>query len=892
MPGPDLEGYRLGGFELREQLGAGAFASVWRARQLRLGRDVAVKVLDPVLARNPDAARRFEREGRSAASLDHPTIVPVYEAGEDQGLVYLAMRLIEGETLDDLLDREGPLSVQRTTELLEPISQALDHAHSRDLTHRDIKPSNILLDEERVWLADFGIAATTQEIGRYTVGSIGTAEYMAPEQANQGDTDHRADLYSFGCVAFHCLTGGPPYAGDDLLPVMLAHVNDPIPSSGHPSYDAFFSAALAKDANDRFQSGHDFIAAFAQLDGQLDEVLAGPMEGPAKRISRPRNPRRLAVLLVATVLVAVIGLLITRGNGEEPTASESAIEEVTGQEDLAASATEVPAPTTTETEETQPTASAEQEPPSELASGGLAIIGSNLPLASLNPHTDFNTTPFLTYNVLPSLVRVTDDFSIEPNLAARMPEVVETDPLTILWTLRDDAIWDDDTPITSRDVEATYEYLTSGTTNLLGTYFYDQIDTFTVIDDTQFTVSFAEPIGAWRLLFSTTHPVIKAAAYTAHIDSGEPLSEFLQTELTFSGGPYRIVGFESGDRVSLRRNDLWWGEPARLERVTFRHYETTNDQIAALGSGDVDFIYIRLPAAAEVTQAATLNNIEVDTGASDNQFEMAFNLLAEPFDDIAMRQAFAHAVDRTALTAVLVQPVTGKQAEPLESLVHYPRQPQYTTPFAVYGDVATAERMLDEAGWKLGVGDVFRSKDGVPLSVTIMFRSTSVDIINAEGQAQFVRDRLRAVGIDAQLEGLGRTDYTSRRSTGDWQIRLDFTGTNIDPAGVLLRFGSDFCPPSVEGCDGDPIGFNFGAYSNPQVDALIDETKITESEERRRELFQQIDQLLANDVPTLPLYEGPAFMAHVSDLTGATIESPRGGPLAHFGDWAYLASLE
>ena len=250
----DLAGRNLGGFRLTEPLGAGAHGDVWRARQVRLDREVAIKILDPAMARNPDLARRFEREGRTSASLDHPNIVPVYEAGEQDGLVYLAMRIVDGETLESYLSREAPLSPSAAVELLRPIASAIDHAHRDGFIHRDIKPSNILLEPDRIWLADFGIAASVREIGSYTTGVLGTAEYMAPEQVNAGEIDHRADLYAFGCVLHRAITGRPPFPGTDLISVLMAHANDPIGSTGRADLDRFFARALAKDPGERFQA--------------------------------------------------------------------------------------------------------------------------------------------------------------------------------------------------------------------------------------------------------------------------------------------------------------------------------------------------------------------------------------------------------------------------------------------------------------------------------------------------------------------------------------------------------------------------------------------------------------------------------------------------------------
>jgi serine/threonine-protein kinase len=281
---PDHSGRRVGGFELIEPLASGGFATVYRARQVRLDRDVAVKVLDPALARDPDIAARFEREGRAAASLDHPNVVPVYEAGEDDGLVYLAMRLVPGETLDDLLLRGGPLTTARTLHYVEPVAAALDHAHQRDLIHRDVKPSNIFIEGERVWLGDFGIAATADQVGHYTTGALGTAHYMAPEQASRGELDGRADLYALGCVVHRCLTGRPPYDSGELVATLVAHVNEPIPETGNPTLDRFLATALAKDPEARFARGADLVDSLRWI------ASLGSLEAPAGRGGSDRAP--------------------------------------------------------------------------------------------------------------------------------------------------------------------------------------------------------------------------------------------------------------------------------------------------------------------------------------------------------------------------------------------------------------------------------------------------------------------------------------------------------------------------------------------------------------------------------------------------------------------------
>ena len=313
MASDGLVGRRLGGFEIIEPLGHGGFATVYRARQVRLGRDVALKVLDPLLARNADAARRFEREGLAAAGLDHPCVVPVYEAGEEHGMWYLAMRLVEGSSLADELSGSVP-APDRVVAIVQAVGAALDHAHGRGVLHRDVKPANILVDDNGIWLADFGIAATAQQAGLYTLGPIGTLQYMAPEQARPGEGDHRSDLYSLGCVAYECLTSSPPFVRPDLAGLLYAHAHDPVPTAGNDALDAFFARALAKDPADRFRSGADLAVALAAALGvdapatpatpappTTPRPAPPPVPGAPPPPRRPLVPRAAAAVLVFVV---------------------------------------------------------------------------------------------------------------------------------------------------------------------------------------------------------------------------------------------------------------------------------------------------------------------------------------------------------------------------------------------------------------------------------------------------------------------------------------------------------------------------------------------------------------------------------------------------------------
>ncbi|MCX4744905.1 serine/threonine protein kinase [Kitasatospora sp. NBC_01287] len=267
----DLAGQEIAGYRLEHELGRGGMAVVYRALDLRLGRTVAIKVLAPELARNDVFRRRFEHESRIAASIDHPHIVPVFEAGEAQGVLFIAMRYVRGLDLRALLDREGPLPVPRAARLFAQVASALDAAHAHDLVHRDVKPGNILVAEgtdpehpEHLYLTDFGLTKKSLSLtGFTTVGQfVGTVDYIAPEQIEGKPVDGRCDVYGLACVVQEALTGAPPFRRDDDLALVWAHLHDPPPPTGiSTEVDAVLGRALAKQPQARYGSCMEFVTA-------------------------------------------------------------------------------------------------------------------------------------------------------------------------------------------------------------------------------------------------------------------------------------------------------------------------------------------------------------------------------------------------------------------------------------------------------------------------------------------------------------------------------------------------------------------------------------------------------------------------------------------------------
>ncbi len=382
------------GCRIEAELGRGGMGVVYRATQLRLERPVALKVMAPELARDERFRQRFERESRLAASIDHPHVIPIYEADEERERLYLVMRYVPGPDLGQLIAREGRLGPVRAARLTAQVGSALDAAHQSGLVHRDIKPANVLIagegQAEHAYLSDFGLTKrTTSESGITRTGVfLGTVDYVAPEQLRGERIDARADIYSLAGLLFHAFTGEVPFPRDDDMAKMFAHghTEPPKPSALvpglGPQFDGVIARGMAKDPAERYPSAGDLgRAALAAAQGEQRtaperSVAAGaaapiavppsppPPRPPAPRQTRPerREPperrttatrvihgrrSRLPLALAAAVLLALgVGagvLAATLGGGEDPKSDRTSAREGSGEsgrEDAAAAPTE------------------------------------------------------------------------------------------------------------------------------------------------------------------------------------------------------------------------------------------------------------------------------------------------------------------------------------------------------------------------------------------------------------------------------------------------------------------------------------------------------------------------------------------------------------------------
>jgi YVTN family beta-propeller protein len=300
-------GALVAGYQLEDRIGQGGMAVVFRAYDGRLNRRVALKLLAPALAADAAFRRRFVGESLAAAAVDHPNIIPVFEAGEADGVLFIAMRYVAGGDVQSLVHRDGPLPLPRVAAIISPVASALDAAHAAGLVHRDVKPGNMLLDvapgrPDHVYLSDFGLSKGSLA-GSGLTGSgqfLGTLDYISPEQVEGRPVDGRADQYALACAVFELLTGEPPFQRDQSLAVAFAHVSAPPPAvtSRRPelpaAVDEVLAQALAKAPSGRFATCGEFAAALRAALG-LPPYDVGSAGGPPRRTptqvaARPAAP--------------------------------------------------------------------------------------------------------------------------------------------------------------------------------------------------------------------------------------------------------------------------------------------------------------------------------------------------------------------------------------------------------------------------------------------------------------------------------------------------------------------------------------------------------------------------------------------------------------------------
>ena len=316
----ELVSKRLGKYQILEEIGRGGFAAVYRSLDIKLDRIVALKVLAPHLVWDKGFVARFKREAKTVASLKHPSIVAIHEVGEADGKHYIAMDYLEGRTLKQLIDEEGPLPLDRVTRIVEQLASALDYAHEQGVVHRDIKPSNIIVGEDdHVTLTDFGIVKATDGTTLTKTGMLmGTPQYMSPEQCQGREVDRRSDVYSLGIVLYEMLTSRVPFTADNTPSILYMHVHETVasPRSLNPALpqrlEPVLARTLAKKAEERYATAGEMAQDLQRVlttRATIEEppTLVAPKPPTAVRLAR-RSFSLLPLMILMGALLAVLTL--------------------------------------------------------------------------------------------------------------------------------------------------------------------------------------------------------------------------------------------------------------------------------------------------------------------------------------------------------------------------------------------------------------------------------------------------------------------------------------------------------------------------------------------------------------------------------------------------------
>jgi serine/threonine protein kinase/HAMP domain-containing protein len=317
--GTDAPVRQVGRYLVRSRVGRGGMATVYKAHDPQIGRDVAIKFLHASLAEDEDCKMRFLREARAAGGLSHPNIVVVHDVGEIEGRPYMAMELIDGMPLDDIVDKGGALPLRDAVVMGVQLARALGYAHERGIVHRDIKPGNIMVlkDQKSIKVTDFGIAHIDDGAGQRTqVGALlGTPQYMSPEQARGEKLDGRSDLFSAGVVLYQMVTGSRPFRGDSPVVTIAKIVNDPHPPVTQARPDApaslrrVIDRCLAKNAAQRFQTGNELAEALLKVLAEMDEAVRAKDK---PRIVPLRIKWALAMAVIVAVVMGITATIITQ----------------------------------------------------------------------------------------------------------------------------------------------------------------------------------------------------------------------------------------------------------------------------------------------------------------------------------------------------------------------------------------------------------------------------------------------------------------------------------------------------------------------------------------------------------------------------------------------------
>jgi peptide/nickel transport system substrate-binding protein len=507
--------------------------------------------------------------------------------------------------------------------------------------------------------------------------------------------------------------------------------------------------------------------------------------------------------------------------------------------------------------------------PENSTADGTVVYGADQEPAVLNPWTsegNLQTTHTITLSMLYPLWRVTPDFEYEPLLLEGEPEVSQ-DPFTVTYRLKEEATWSDGTPITARDIEFTLETCRNPDFKIAVREGCDLVDmkASEIVDDKTFKMVFTEPYAPWRSLFSNA----SGSILPAHELEGKNFDQIWNDEITVFSGPFKFKEWNRGQSLTLVKNENFWGETKpSLDRVVIRFIEDSTSQVQAIRGGEIDV----LQSQAQLDVVRQLEDIggvtaEAVSGAVWEFFEYNFGVkgLGENFGFV--REAIAQGIDREALVRELIKPMN-PDAEVMNNLVYVTTQEEYEPAFDQWTyDPEAAEQLLKDNDCTRGNDDVYTC-DGTRLS--FRFGYTAGNELR-ELQFVIIQEQLAQIGIEIKPQAQDASTYFGDTwPAGNWDLFSQAWLGSPDP-NPTLEFWT---------CKGS---YNYRSYCNQQVNDLIQQSRVTLDPQRRAELINQANELMADDLPALPLYQKPTLLAWDNKLDG-----PRPNPTT----WGHLWNVE
>ncbi|HWH32194.1 MAG TPA: peptide ABC transporter substrate-binding protein [Egibacteraceae bacterium] len=470
--------------------------------------------------------------------------------------------------------------------------------------------------------------------------------------------------------------------------------------------------------------------------------------------------------------------------------------------------------------------------------------------------------------VLYPLWRITPEFSYEPLLLDGEPEVTE-DPFTVTYKLKDEAVWSDGTPITVDDIEFTLDVVLNPDLDIVSRDGYDKIDRGQTerIDDKTIKYTFTETYAAYREMFST-QPILPA-----HALEGQDIATAMNDSVPVASGPFEFESWTKGQNITLVRNENYWGEQKpRLDRVVFRFIEDSNSQVQALRGDEIDMFYPQ-PQLELVEQVSELDGVTYEVSAGPVWEHLDFNFAVPPMDQTFVRQAIIQGIDRQALAQELIAPMY-PEATVLQNVIWMNNQEPYEEHWDRWEyDPEAAIALLEENGCTRGDDEIFTC-DGQRLSFEYV---TTAGNELRELQFEIIQSQLQEIGIEARPKlqdaatAFGTTLIAGKE--GAWgMFNFAWVGSPDPASGNTIWM-----------CGG---GQNYNSYCNEEVTRLIEATNATIDQQERADLYNQADELMAADVPLVPLYQKPTFFAWRSALVGMQDNPTQWGPTWNIEEWA------